>query len=690
MSWSLVLAILLAFSVRLITAENEDIPRAASFRWRGTVRDKRDTAHLSAHVNVNQQVEGVNAVSESILAAEKNARQYLKIRAKDSSSVPLVPHNGRNVTFGQLFEVMRVPAGRTTEKAAYVCELLECSVTVRLIERPAAADRVSDASVQFGPAPTGTSSTFAADLPSPSALLGWAKGNVTSTIPLDRRARQLGLLLGGVNLGLGIYSFSQIQQLKQDVFVLEENQNRLFSIVGQHERALRAHHQAINRIIGFLGRVEDWAEEETLARQVDEYVYLLHLYLEEEEAYFDDIITLLFERRLPPRFFHREVLDAAVGELGKKVAAAKLDLATTSINEVLMAPLSYVAETGNIYFFIHLDCVEPQILDLYSLVDAPVRLPDGRTLRLLETRRFLATDESNSLYFTLNDEEFSRCKKRGGDFVCSMGVTTKSPDSSCLPALFNHRQTVGDLCSFSLTVEKQETLTQINDNEVVVTAPTGVDSVSARLNCRQHIRNGTFHKSRSTELLVIGARVIKVDRACVLSTDHFSFRPTYTRGIHQQFVVRNISLDMLRGVIMAADPFKSLPTFHNKSAFAFKLDDSFAIKTDELEPIVHSSHQASIAADVCVVVGVIVGILGVAGAGIFLWKRHELAKRRLTNFLASSELQNPGFRLGDLQEREVEHEKEDVAVDLGHHVTFTVGGETIAAASESSGAAALP
>ena len=554
------------------TADAGTEERTATFRYEGSLRLRRDTAHLGHRLYIGERIRDLNKITSAFVEAEKH-------------NVDLLANNSTLA----LVNSLRLPVQRAVRKTQYLCDVISCTEKMPTINSPFENYLVEDSIIDRNPT-----------------------GTVIEGNSLHRHKRQIfGAVLGAVAIGMSIYNKVEIEELKGEVFGLAENQKRVIFALREHAEAIQKNQQLVREIVTRLNDGMDDLDDLRERVKLEEFLMTLREYLADHEEWVDEVIQLLFDKRPSPRFFRRDTLMEGLRDLFAQAKKLRLELASTDFNDILEAPLSYLIEDDTVYMMIHLPLVDAPVHSLYAFVDAPYRTEDGRTVRLQEKTKYLATNDVNSLFTTFTDEMFASCTRGGGSYICYSGVTSKNPDASCLSALYMQHAAVSKLCSFSATEEVRETVTQVAADEVIVTAPTMTKSTVTRVNCWSR------EKQTSKVIEVEGARRIQVPPGCVLSTDNFSFRAASRSGLHSDYMVREIGRSTLTEAVASVDWTRRRLAHLN----ATNLPEIHHLET------VKTAHHATTARDSALAtLAVIVTLVVMLGVGYYVYKKRKLAQ----------------------------------------------------------------
>ena len=582
--------ILLAFGFGHATEESGDNEwRTSTFLWRGTMHQQRDRAHLGTKLSLDTSIRSYHKLRKAFLHAEEQSKKEVEKRRKAHRSSEINALGGV-YTYEQLNNILRASLARVYDRVSFVCHVTNCRTPIDPIDPPYDTATVEQNHIKLS-------------------------GGTASAFPTREKRQLFGAVLGGVALGLSIYNQVEITQLQEDVFTLQKNQDKIFAVLEDHQAAIERNRETLIKLVNFIHDQGEWMRATANRMSLDEFFALFNAFVTEQTDWLDQLERVLFDKKPSPRFFHQRIINEAIHKLGEAAEKKDLELAYTHFNEILDSPLSFIVKDSLIYIMVHIPLVDKKSYSLYSLIDAPVRVPTGQTARLTERRRMLATDRGNSEFITMTEEEFSQCELYQGRYCCMLGVTSKTADSSCVGAIFMHSTMAPHICDFHFTTESSESVTQVAADAVIVTASSYKSTVVTRLNCFS-----TAGRSTSEESVVRGAARVRVPAGCVLSTENFAFRPAVYSGLHEDFAVRPLYEPALLDVLQSTSLQAQLPTLN--------VTEEDLPPLPELPHLDHITRHVGLLQSAVVIVGALLFCLFVLVVLIYICKKRRANSRR--------------------------------------------------------------
>ncbi len=552
-------------------------------------------------------IDNFNLIAKAVSSSEKRCDEYVKQRKRIYGRNSTIRLHGVELTFADTFQRLKIPIRRVRDQFAFLCHSTGCRDQInevplkwRVYEKPKGQVRLN---------------------------------SVTSpTHGRHKRQVMAGVAMSAVSMGLSVYNLYEVERLKNDVFTLSDNQRRIFSTLSQQSDSIEHNRKAVAAIVNKLNDEEKWLSTHEQRISLDEFYLYLTSYLDEMETWATDLTTLLFDKRPAPRFFPEDVIAQSVQELSRKAHHKGLDLAVTQFHDVIRQPMSFLIEEDVIYFMLHVSLVESEVMNLYYLMDTPIRAPSGLTVRLRERVRLMATDYDNSVYIPISDEDFAQCQRTQGRYVCLTGVASKNAASNCLSALFIHHSAAAEICDFFKSNETTETLTQTGYDEVIVTAPSATGETTVRVNCQgQGI-------ATSREEVVRGAETVKVPPGCVLSSDSFSFAPTVYSGLHSDFALRPMPPPILNAVVERLSQ-----SLHPAKEFRLPADAQLP-NLPKLPHLKHVSAHAYLVESILTTITVILVSVLIVSTFVYACRKRRKAKKAEARRAMRLQMQGLGAR----------------------------------------------
>lgn len=580
--------------------------RTTTFQYKGRVALQCDVAHLATSTSLVTPIVDFNKLVDALDASEHRAHSLVRSRAKGGKE-SVVPCGGGSCTYPMAYGLLRRQLSDIRETLAFFCQETNCPWTVKTLVNHHTGSLVG---------------------PSPTHVI---------------QKRQLGIILAGVGVGLSLYTLYEVESLKGEIFDIKTNQNVMHHEIAGNRHAINSNRELISKIVDRLDHEGDWMHSVSHRLAVDELQFLLKMYADTLAVWLGGLEDILLRQSFSPKMFTTGAVSDSVRALQMKAAKNGFELSFSDLNDLARAPLSYVVVKNCIFVFIHIPVVTKTRLNLYALIDAPMRSQHGKTVRVQTDNKFLAINDNNDEFIEMNAAEMTSCVKYAGIYVCPIGRISKNARAGCLSALFLSDKEAHSVCNFLVTKESMESVTQVSPTEAIVTAPTGISDVTVFLNCHDGLL------SRTSSLTVHEARRIKVPANCLLSTDNFSFRPTLRGGYVAAFVMREVPHQDLENIVYRIDAAER----HRKTEFTrFNVTASDLELLPPISPLEyhhkHSSFVHTILSS-AMAIAIIAGVLLLAYCTCKVQRRRAKKKRRQKKMDNMVEMATLKAHLGDVE-----------------------------------------
>ena len=348
----------------------------------------------------------------------------------------------------------------------------------------------------------------------------------------SRKKRQLLGALALVNAGLSIFTLSEVEKLKTNIYGNTKDLKFLHRRIAADEGAIASNKAKISEVTDHLYRMEDWIDEADREIGVASMLTNLHVVLDNLQNYAKALIEVLLHKQVSPRFFNLMALKKALDNLKRDAEHQSLEPVYENLNELLQADVSFLVQDDELILLLHVPLSDSKQYTMYRLLDSPIRLPSGKVIRVYPRTRYLAVNADRDGFQELTEEDLRSCKMIGGRYACKAGVIAKNGYSGCLSGLFsNSESTIRAFCHFELTEEHRETVVQVKENIVQIMTPTN-QSVQIVLTCQ----NGS-----SLPITVHEIMTITVPTRCLLTTPNFKFEGEQVQHIGSSFISRKLA-----------------------------------------------------------------------------------------------------------------------------------------------------
>ena len=459
-----------------------------------------DTGHLGAALSVNAPVTQYNRVFDAVRKAEKKVVEELHRLVDSELSQTSSTYNktieSTTRRYHRYFVQLKAKLSSIHDDLTYLCLLVTCQQDLAplpdLLDTPFKVKKKEKA----------------------------------------RKKRQFGIPIALVALGLSIYTLVEVETIKKDVFRIQRTQEQLSALIEAEKIAIYKDEQMIQTVTERINDIEQWTSATLVATHAQQIMLLLTTVTENLKDYAHSLLDVLLYKKINPRFFELKAMNVALEDLRNRAQQQEMNPVYHSLNELLTADVSFIVENGTLHLLLHVPLTDTDQYTLYRLLSSPIRLPDGRTVRVQAENRYLAVNKDMTVFQELGEEDLRKCKTVGGLYACKAGVVAKNAHSSCVAGLFTKTiVSVKEYCVFKTTNETRETVLQVQENQVLVTAPT-ISAVEVFVRCS----NGS-----STSQVVKTVVKVHVPPRCVLSTPNFSFESSKQAAISSEFLTRPIA-----------------------------------------------------------------------------------------------------------------------------------------------------
>ena len=337
----------------------------------------------------------------------------------------------------------------------------------------------------------------------------------------DERERRALEVLGAVALGLGIYTLHELEEMKEDAFLRQQEVRHLAVAVEDVESAVTINSQNIVEVADAVDKIEGWMEEQQreleLIKKLVPIMLAVNSALTKLNHLVEACLLTIQQLKLHPNLIHPHVLREKVLELGEKAGFLGMDLISPLTADVLREKVSVHVDKGTLWIYLHI----PLVGTLYSLYYLPAQnmfLEPGLRIKLAQINSYLAISPDNALSTVLTDADLTKCWDKGKTYVCANQVLTETQDGNggCLPSLFlGQLAHVKTQCQYQVALSNDESLVSVRPDLLFfhTEEPVQLDELcgppKARLK-RARMVNGTME--------------IKVRRGCQISSPRFTYK----------------------------------------------------------------------------------------------------------------------------------------------------------------------
>jgi len=332
----------------------------------------------------------------------------------------------------------------------------------------------------------------------------------------------------------GLYTRSQIKQLRQDVGQLLVGQKRVYKLSTANTAAIVVLKTQLLRIE--YGVAAALADSPAIAdANVDLIIKGLHRAL--------DVIVQAVQQaklnKLSTEFLAPEVLEEAYANIKDMAKANQCDMVLDQAADLEHAEVSYIADHEGAVLLLHVPMV-PAAANLRLLRLQPFPIPLGNQTALMPE---LITDvigiSTDGLGFTaeLRYPDLLECHKIGRTHYCDRQSVIRKDSQTCLTALHDKKFDLAlELCTFTL-VPLQEYAIPMGNNQFLIYSPS---SIAGEQNCATISRAATLDIPRGISTLTVRAGCVAIlqkskiyaDNSVYIEAKHFNYNWDWTSSIY--------------------------------------------------------------------------------------------------------------------------------------------------------------
>ena len=630
-----ILRLLLISLVGLTSSiSEEEAGKSLAFRYHGKLWRVSDIAHIGSVVHLDDPINAYNDAVKQLVEAEAIIeRQINEVAGTHPSEMKgRTMSNNMSKFFSQGFGQVRAMLAEVEQRLRYICSITVCKQTITKVlpddEMPHQPPTVLDEQVveALRNKYDGLSNrTIDWSSRRRNPQQEFVESPVEREYSYERRHQRYRdkrqALIGLASLlsvGLSLYTTVELAALKDQVFTVGHNQQIIKAVIERHRQSININNKAIRKVLDRLQKDEFTQILEMKSHKMENYLFLMRMSTENINSYIEDLLDVLINQKLSPRFFDTAVIQDAVDQLTEQGNAVDLEPAYKTLTALLNSDLSFQIQDGVLTLFLHVPMVTRTNYNLYEYHATPLRLATGHTLRIITSSRFLAVDDQMTSFAEFEDSDIAKCRWMNGGHLCEGGVVAKSGDLSCLASLFTSSKAVTSVCLFQQTNEKKESVIQMGSNQVVVVAPTH-STTMAFVNCRE--------TSSSFEREIETAASIEVPPGCSLSTPNFIFQSMFRFEFRVLYVARK-----LKGLeaINVTDYVQSTDGVFGPNINVTRVD------LKEEDERIDTAPFHSVGMLVLMAVGVILGVMCIFAVGYLVWRQNredrERRRRRAARF----------------------------------------------------------
>ena len=476
-------------SARLLTGSTRNM----TFKTLGRLWAARDFAQIYSRIDYNQALLDYNHLVQQLDMAHERA-----ISTRNFQGIALVV---LNTTFIELHEQL----GSAATALRFTCSLIKCK------------GEIQKSKVVL----------FSADQKETHE----SKNSLLHHSRKKRQAAAAAAAGAAVVAGLSIYTLEEVKALKQDLLAQRENENLIAERLTEHQTILHNLGTQMTELVTQLKSFHRWADKVEFKLGVTIVTAYLSRIIDKFERWSAAVNRIFIDQKFDPLFFSPDHISKALASIKDKAEKRGLHPLSTELVDLLKESVSFEAHEGFIFFAIHIPLGRGTPLNLYRWISTPLALADGSTVLIDIKDPLIAINPRLTERLELSEAKLSSCLKRGKNYLCNQGLTTKHVENSCLGSLFVGKlENLRALCKFSLLSKPHESVTQTGGNSVIVFSPPKTFT-SIFITC-------TDRPKESKQIAARDHMTIDIPPDCVLSSPNYIFLPEKTYSISSVFVQR--------------------------------------------------------------------------------------------------------------------------------------------------------
>ena len=259
--------------------------------------------------------------------------------------------------------------------------------------------------------------------------------NSTSSTRPKRQA--IAAAIGSVfSIGLGFFEESQILAMKSDLVHQQHEIGGLITIAHQHERQITHNYNLIRELRHDVYRATSQLHA---AHSIANAIIALAAFFVGHNAEIAQLTEGFFQLssgHLSPLLVQPQAVIASFDQLKRKAEALGF-VPSFSTADSLFSSAIAIAKHDNIFtVVVKIPFRSAAELDLYKFMELPLLVTNKSALIVKTTEKLIAVDKAHAFHFTLTQNDFMDCDKRGDMFSCpSSALLQTNLSKSCLGAL---------------------------------------------------------------------------------------------------------------------------------------------------------------------------------------------------------------------------------------------------------------
>lgn len=279
---------------------------------------------------------------------------------------------------------------------------------------------------------------------------------------------------------MGLYNAHQLHKLRQEIRTVEKVQERLVTVVTDHEARIRRVETGMKYLLE-KATVDSWLNAPLVASKIDRI-----------RADIQDALTISIhaaqaaqQHRLAIDLLSPLELNNLYQSIQTRADQLRYHLLTRMATDLFQVEVSYLYDGNILMLILHVPMVPKQTaLSLYRLHPFPIPFSSQRALLPKTSTSVLAVShESPRLMDSIELVDLMNCHRINSIYICERhGVLSRNIRATCLGALFeNNLELAQQLCELQL-VPYQEVALQLESNWFLIYSPKMFTSFGRCLN----------------------------------------------------------------------------------------------------------------------------------------------------------------------------------------------------------------
>ena len=273
----------------------------------------------------------------------------------------------------------------------------------------------------------------------------------------SRNKRFLGILTTLIVGAIGLYSASQLWQMKSD-FETGRDTKKIFTILKDNYVKIGTNQEKIDILNGTLSLLVKRVGSIQMDMELREQLEEMRRHLHEEARHFRAITTAvmnLVNGVITPSVISTDLMLQAKEELTQKASKQGYVIPFKHLMEYYQLPHNVLVVDNVLTIFLHVPLVSSKgLLDLYSMIPTVMRMND-RVSGLIFEKQLIGVTQDQASFRITNREELSQCVLMGMQYYyCPTTLLYRNFDTYCISAVYkSHWSTANQICELMILPE---------------------------------------------------------------------------------------------------------------------------------------------------------------------------------------------------------------------------------------------